>query len=88
MALIGGAGFTVMRKQNTDPMSAFAEATNAMDAVTEMHMAASDKALPSLDATTQQPQQWEENGVHWSKDADGNLSYFDSGAQAWMPFEQ
>ena len=87
LALIGGAGFTVMRKQNADPLSPFAEAANAMDAATEMHMGASDKALPSLDDATQH-QQWEENGVHWSKDAEGNLSYFDEGAQAWMPFHQ
>ena len=88
LALIGGAGFTVMRKQNTDTISPFAEAANAMDAATELHMGSADKALPSLDDATQQHQQWEENGVHWSKDAEGNLSYFDDGAQAWMPFEQ
>ena len=46
-------------------------------------MNASSKELPTI----AEPQQWEENGVHWSRDAEGNLSYYDTGSAAWVPYE-
>ena len=88
LAIIGGGGFTMMRKQEHATFSPFNDAMSSEDMATEHHMSGEDKALPSLDDATQQGQQWEENGVHWSRDGDGNLSYYDEGAEAWMPYQQ
>lgn len=88
LAIIGGGGFAVMRKQDSALVSPFSEPMGHMDMVTEHHMAGEDKALPSLEDATQHAQQWEEDGVHWSQDDEGNLSYYDEGAEAWMPYQQ
>ena len=88
LAVIGGGGLAMMRKQDPTVLSPFDGAVSNMDMATEHHMAGEDKALPSLEHATQQAQQWEEDGVHWSRDEEGNLSYYDNGAEAWMPYQQ
>ena len=63
--------------------SAFAEA-NYEDAATAQNMVAEVKNLPQIAET----QEWEEDGVHWSKAADGTLSYYDAGSESWLVYDQ
>ena len=84
VGLLGGGGYFYTRKQDV-ATSPFADAMDQMDAATEHNMGGSDKTLPSLENA--EPQQWEENGVHWSKDANGQLSYYDAASGAWVPYE-
>ena len=83
VGLLGGGGYFYNRKQDV-ATSPFADAMDQMDAATEQNMGGADKALPSLEGA--EPQQWEENGVHWSRDATGQLSYYDAGSGEWMPY--
>ena len=69
VGLLGGGGYFYNRKQDI-ATSPFADATDQMDAATEQNMGGPDKALPSLESP--KPQQWEENGVHWSGTLPGN----------------
>jgi hypothetical protein len=86
LALLGGGGYMFTRKPVMSN-SPFAEATAAMDAATEQYMDQSaSKDLPELQQ--QQPHQWEENGVHWSRDANGQLSYYDAQSGAWVAYQQ
>lgn len=57
---------------------------DSMDVATEQNMG-EEKNLPSLEGT--ESQQWEENGVHWSRDANGQLSYYDATLEQWLPFQ-
>ena len=84
VGLLGGGGYFYNRKQDI-ASSPFTDAMDQMDAATEQNMGGSDKTLPSLENA--EPQQWEENGVHWSKDANGQLSYYDAGTGEWTPYE-
>ncbi len=86
LALLGGGGYMFTRKPVTSN-SPFAEAAANMDAATEEYMGAQEPAkdLPSIEAG--QPQQWEENGVHWSRDAQGNLSYYDAESGSWLAYQ-
>jgi len=63
--------------------SAFAEANQA-DSMSEAHFGGESKELPQID----EPQQWEENGVNWSKAADGTLSYWDEASSSWLVYDQ
>ena len=79
-----GALLVVRRNDEAAGMgSAFAEA-NYDDAATAHNMAGETKALPQIAET----QEWEEDGVHWSKAADGTLSYYDAGSESWLVYEQ
>ena len=84
VGLLGGGGYFYTRKPEL-AVSPFGDAMDSMDAATEQNMGAESKDLPSLQADA--PQQWEENGVHWSRDADGNLSYFDAQSNQWLPYQ-
>ena len=84
LALIGGGGYVFTRNPKED-LSPFAQALDN-DSVTEQQMA-SEKSLPSIEDATG-PQQWEENGVHWSRDEQGILSYFDTATNAWVPYQK
>jgi len=84
VGLLGGGGYFYTRKQDL-VSSPFANAVDSMDAATEQNMDEGDKTLPSLEGA--EPQQWEENGVHWSRDANGQLSYFDAASGAWVPYQ-
>ena len=63
--------------------SAFA-AANQADSKSEAHFGGESKELPQID----EPQQWEENGVNWSKAADGTLSYWDEASSSWLVYDQ
>ena len=82
LALLGGGGFVFMRKP--DDASDMFESNQTTDSASEQFAAQEEKSLPSIHST---PEQWEENGVHWSRDAEGNLSYFDATSQEWLPYE-
>lgn len=79
-----GALLFVRRSEEAAGMeSAFAEA-NYEDAATAQNMVAEVKNLPEIAET----QEWEEDGVHWSKAADGTLSYYDAGSESWLVYDQ
>jgi len=85
LTLLGGGGFVYTRKPAAST-SPFAEAVANMDAATEQYMGQdTNKDVPSLEAG--QPKQWEENGVHWSRDANGDLSYYDAASGSWVPYQ-
>ena len=85
--VIGGlAALLVIRKNQELPAetSPFA-AQNFADSATEANMGLdSSKELPAIEESTQQ---WEENGVNWSRAADGTLSYYDVASGAWVPYQ-
>ena len=85
VGLLGGGGYFYMRKPELVPDNPFGEATSNMDAATEQNMGGDSKNLPSLEASS--PQQWEENGVHWSRDENGNLSYYDAQSNQWVAYQ-
>ena len=76
----------MVRQNETEPEmgSAFAEA-NYADSQTESRMNAPDKSVPTIGETSQE---WEEDGVNWSKAADGTLSYFDASSESWIVYDQ
>jgi len=79
-----GALLVVRRNDEAAGMgSAFADA-NYDDAATAHNMPGETKALPEIADN----QQWEEDGVHWSKAANGTLSYYDAGSESWLVYEQ
>jgi hypothetical protein len=85
LALIGGGGYVYTRKPALSS-SPFAQAAASMDADSEQYMEQAEaKELPSLQDG---PHQWEENGVHWSRDANGALSYYDAQSGAWVAYQQ
>ena len=85
LALCGlGDLHVVKRKEGSASVgSAFAEANQA-DSMSEAHFGGESKELPQID----EPQQWEEDGVNWSKAADGTLSYWDEASSSWLVYEQ
>ena len=83
LGLLGGGGYFYTRKPNL-AAGPFNETVDSLDAATEQNMVGESKDLPSLAAS---PQQWEENGVHWSRDENGNLSYYDAGSNQWVAYQ-
>jgi hypothetical protein len=57
-----------------------------MDSVTEQNMGGVEKSLPSIEENSSQ--QWEENGVHWNRNEQGQLSYYDAASEAWVPYQE
>jgi len=89
LVIAGLAGLLMARRGGGATVAAgLADTSAIVDAATEH--AFSDKSLPELGqaavAPAADPVQWEENGVHWSKAADGSLSYYDAASGAWMPY--
>jgi len=83
-----GALLVVRNKPEGGYQSQFTQVAETDD-VTENNMAQTDyqsKDVPQI--SQQQNQTWEENGVHWSIDENGQLSYFDDGTQSWQLFQQ
>jgi len=81
---LGGIGFMNARKGGAQTIeSAFAQTSADLDAATEAQFSEKQDNNPLEGA-----QQWVDNGVHWNKDAEGNLSYFDATTQAWIPYQQ
>ena len=85
LGLLGGGGYFYTRKPELATTSPFGEAMNTMDAATEQNMGGQSKELPSIEQAG--PHQWEENGVHWSRDEHGNLSYYDAASGQWVAYQ-
>ena len=85
VGLLGGGGYFYTRKPELAATSPFGDAMAAMDSATEQNMGGTSKELPSIEGSTSQ--QWEENGVHWSKDEHGNLSYYDAQTNQWVAYQ-
>ena len=86
LLVLCGLGALLVVKRNgeaADLGSAFAQA-NYADEATNRNMSGDSKALPEI----AEAQQWEENGVNWSKAADGTLSYYDEASASWLVYEQ
>jgi len=41
-----------------------------------------------LNETTTETQEWEENGVKWSKNSAGVLYYYDAQSEQWIEYPQ
>ena len=86
LAISGLAALLVIRKNQQLPAetSPFASQDYA-DSATESNMGVeSSKELPAIGES---PQQWEENGVNWSRAADGSLSYYDAASGTWIAYQ-
>ena len=86
LAVCGLAALLIVRKNQQVPVesSPFAE-QNYLDSSTESNMAfEGSKQLPEIQ---DQNQQWEENGVSWSKSPDGSLHYFDADSGQWIEYQ-
>ena len=85
LAIAGLAALLVVRREGATVATGLG-AVSDVDAMAEATFAAEDKALPELQesagATT-----WEENGVHWNRDAQGNLTYWDATSETWVPYQ-
>jgi hypothetical protein len=46
-----------------------------------------DESAKDLPAIETESQQWEENGVNWSKSADGSLHYYDNETGQWILYQ-
>ena len=86
LALCGLGALLVVRKSQETVVdgSPFA-AQNYADSATDSNMSyESSKQLPAI---AEEAQQWEEDGVNWSKASDGSLSYYDSASGSWIPYQ-
>ena len=68
--------------------SPFEVANAELDAASEaaFYQADNDKSLPEI-VTPSEPTQWEEDGIHWSKDENDALSYYDNATESWLPYQ-
>lgn len=86
LLVLCGLGALLVVKRGSevaDLGSAFAQ-VNYADEATNLNMDQGNKALPEIG----EAQQWEENGVNWSKAADGTLSYYDASSESWLVYDQ
>ncbi len=86
LAMFSGiAALLVVRKNKDEDVSSPWATTNQVDQSTETHMHQQvSKELPAIGTESQQ---WEENGITWSKSANGELSYYDQTTSTWIPYE-
>jgi hypothetical protein len=75
----------VRKSQDTIGDSSPFAAQNYAASATESNMAY--EASKQLPAIAEETQQWEEDGVNWSKASDGSLSYYDSASGSWIPYQ-
>jgi hypothetical protein len=86
LLVLCGLGALLIVKRNENPASvgsAFAEA-NHRDSMTETQFGEESKEVPQIE----EPQQWEEGGVSWSKNPDGTLYYYDEATSSWLDYQQ
>ena len=84
LAIAGLAALLVVRREGATVATGLGS-TAEVDAMAEATFAAEDKALPELQSNTGAAT-WEENGVHWNRDAQGNLTYWDATSETWVPY--
>ncbi len=79
-----GALLVVKNRQSEIQQNSLFSQQMQYDNSTESSMDA-QKEIPNIEAETA-ANSWEENGVHWSRDSEGNLSYYDQENQTWTPY--
>jgi hypothetical protein len=52
------------------------------------HVAQQGQEETQLLQETTQNQEWEENGVKWSKNSEGTLYYYDAQSEQWIEYQQ
>ena len=76
--IVGGIMFLTKHKETEDELKSFEMEAEAMLAY------ANQEAQPAL----QEPKQWEDDdGVHWSRTAEGNLFMWNDEANEWQKYE-
>ena len=85
LAIGGLAALLVVRREGATVATGLGAAAD-VDAMAEATFAAEEKALPELQEDAGEAT-WEENGVHWNRDAQGNLTYWDATSEAWVPYQ-
>ena len=85
LAIAGLAALLVVRREGATVATGLS-ATADVDTMAEATFGAEDKALPELQENAGAVT-WEENGVHWNRDVQGNLTYWDATSEAWVPYQ-
>ena len=85
LGIIGALLVVKNRQTETQQNSLFVQQMQ-YDNSTQTNMA-QQKEIPNIEAENS-PTSWEENGVHWTKDEAGNLSYFNQETQQWTQYNQ
>jgi len=85
LAIAGLAALLVVRREGTTVAMGLGT-TADLDTMAEATFTAEDKALPELQDSAGAAT-WEENGVHWNRDEQGNLTYWDATSEAWVPYQ-
>ncbi len=82
------AAVVYFKRGSPASQSPFEVANAELDAASEaaFYQTENDKPLPEI-ATASEPVQWEEDGIHWSKDENDVLSYYDSATESWLPYQ-
>jgi len=83
LGIIGALLVVKNRQTEAQHNSPFAQHMQ-YDNSTEANMS-QQKDIPNIEQQNS-PTSWEENGVHWTRDSEGGLSYFDQETQAWIAY--
>ena len=84
LGIVGALLVVKNRQVNTQQNSLFAQQMSYESNSDESNL--EQKDIPNIENTQAAPNTWEENGVHWTRDSEGNLSYYDQETQAWKPY--
>ena len=79
LGIVGALLVVKNRQGNTQQNSLFAQQMNYENNNAQSSL--EQKNIPNIDNTQPQTNTWEENGVHWTRDNEGNLSFYDQEAQ-------
>jgi hypothetical protein len=79
-----GALLVVRSRQTESQQTSLFTQQMQYDNSTEANMQP-QKEIPNIE-NQNEATSWEENGVHWNRDAEGNLSYFNQQSQAWETY--
>ncbi|MEZ8112254.1 MAG: thrombospondin type 3 repeat-containing protein [Candidatus Poseidoniaceae archaeon] len=82
------AAVMYFKRDSLVTQSPFEVANAELDVASEaaFYQADNDKSLPEI-VTPSEPIQWEEDGIHWSKDQNDVLSYYDNDTESWLPYQ-
>ena len=83
LGVIGALLVVKNRQTESQQNSLFAQQVQ-YDNSTEANMS-QQKEIPNIEDQNNSSS-WEENGVHWTRDGEGNLSYYNHETQAWTPY--
>ena len=82
------AAVMYFKRDSLVTQSPFEVANAELDVASEaaFYQADNDKSLPEI-VIPSEPIQWEEDGIHWSKDQNDVLSYYDNDTESWLPYQ-